>query len=75
VGEGEKKENIRFSTPIPIIVLILISRLKILRIHLLDLGIGHVVADARVKLIESFPLQLVVFLREVAGCGNGALEG
>jgi hypothetical protein len=71
-GRWGNGKDIRFSTPIPIIVFILISGLEILGIQLLDLGIGHVVADAGVQLVKGFPLQLVVFLGEVAGGCDGA---
>jgi hypothetical protein len=53
----------------------LISSLEILWIQILDLGIGHVVADAGVELIQGFPLQLVPFFGEVAGGGDGAPQG
>jgi hypothetical protein len=53
----------------------LIPSLEILGIHLLDLGVGHVVADAGVELVKRFPLKLVPFLRQVASGGDGALQG
>jgi hypothetical protein len=45
VKGGRKGKDLRFSTPIPIIVFILISGLEILGIQLLDLGICHVVTN------------------------------
>jgi hypothetical protein len=72
-GKGEK-EDVRFSSSIPIIVFILISGFEIFGVQLFDLGVGHVVADAGVKFVEGFPLELVPFLGEVAGGGDGALE-
>ena len=46
-GEG-KKEDVRFSSSIPIVVFILISGFEIFGIQLFDLGVGHVVADTGV---------------------------
>jgi len=71
----EGKGDIRFSTTISVVVLVLISGLEVFGIQLLDLSIGHVVANTRVQLIQGLPLQLVVFLRQVASGGDGAFEG
>lgn len=67
--------NARFAATVAVIVFVLISGLEIRGIFFLDLRIGHVVADARVEFIEGFPLELVPFLGEVCGCGDGALKG
>jgi hypothetical protein len=53
----------------------LISGFEIFGVQLFDFGVGHVVADARVEFVEGFPLELVPFFGEVAGGGDGALEG
>ena len=65
----------RFAAAVAVVVLVLISGFEIFRIQLFDLSVGHVVADSGVQLVEGFPLQLVVFLGEVASGGDGALEG
>lgn len=75
VGVEAGVGDLRFSASIPIVVFILITRLEILRVFLLDLSVGHVVADSGIKFVESLPLELVPFLGEVASCSNGALEG
>ena len=67
--------DVRFSTTIAVVVLVLVSSFEIFGIQLLDLSISHVVANTRVQLIQGLPLQLVVFLRQVASGGNGAFEG
>lgn len=51
--------TIGLSTPIPVIIFVLISRREILRIFLLDFTIRHPVAHARVQLVQSFPFELV----------------
>ncbi len=67
--------DVRFSATIAVVVLVLISGLEVFGIQLLDLSISHVVANTRVQLIQGLPLQLVVFLRQVASGGNCAFEG
>jgi hypothetical protein len=60
---------LRFTSTISIVVLVLVSCVKILGIFLFDLCICHVITDTRVKLVQRFPLQLVVLVREVfCGC-------
>lgn len=67
--------DLRFSTPVAIIVFILISGFEILGVFFLDLRVGHVITDAGVKFVKGLPLELVPFLGEVSGCGYGSLEG
>jgi hypothetical protein len=45
---GEMGKDIRFSTSVAVVVFILVSGFEIFGILVFDLGIGHVVADARV---------------------------
>lgn len=47
-GGRKDGKDVRFSTAVAVVVLILVSGFEILGILVLDLGVGHVVADARV---------------------------
>lgn len=74
-GEGRGVKNLRFAATIAVVVFIIIAGCEILRVLLLDFGVGHVVADTGIEFVEGLPLELVPFLGEVTGCGDGALEG
>jgi hypothetical protein len=68
------RAHLRFATTITVVVFILVSSSKVLRIIGSNLSIGHVVANTRVKLIKGLPLKLVPLLREMSGSCDSALE-
>ncbi len=70
----EESANTPFATPIPIIILIFISRLEIFGILRCDLRIRQVIAGPAIQLIQSFPLKLIPFLGQVSSSGDGALQ-
>ena len=69
------KDDLRFTTAISVIVLVVVTSVKILWILLLDLLVGHIIANTRVKFIKCLPLQLIVFLWEMASGCNSTLKG
>ena len=69
---------VRLPAAIPIVVLVLVARGKVLGILSGDLFVGHAVANARVELVEGLPLEFrvgVLGSREEARGANRAAEG
>jgi hypothetical protein len=51
---------VRLAAAVPVVVLVVVARRKVVGVAVLDLLVRQTVADARVKLVQRFPLQLVV---------------
>lgn len=69
---------IALAAPVPIIILVIISGPKILRVAIRNLLIRKPITDPRVELIEGLPLEFIVAFRgggEEAGGLDGAFEG
>ena len=53
---------IALATAITVIILVIITRLKVLRILVSDFLVSETVADTRIKLVQSLPFEFVVAL-------------
>lgn len=72
--EADDNVAVRLSGGIAIVVLVVVTRDKILGIPVFDFLVGQAIADTRVELVQRLPLQLVVMLRQPAGSGDGAFQ-
>lgn len=71
---AENEGYVRFTTTVTVVILVRISSFKIVRVGLLDLSIGHIITETRIKLIEGLPLELIPLAGEVTGSCDGALQ-
>lgn len=54
--EADDDVAVRLTPAVAVVVLVLITRSKVLGVLLLDFGVREAVADAGVELVECFPL-------------------
>lgn len=72
--EADDHIAVALATAVAVIVLILVARLEIFRVLIRNFLVRQPVADTSVEFIQRFPLELVVVLRQVTGCGDGAFQ-
>lgn len=75
--EADDDISVRLATAIAVVVFVLVSGRKVFGIPFRDLLVGQAIADPRVKLVERFPLELVVTHLgcQVASSLNRPLQG
>ena len=49
--------TVRLAAAVAVVVLVVVARAKVFRVLVLDLLVGHAVADARLELVERLPLE------------------
>lgn len=72
--QADDHVTVRLATTVSVVVFILITGRKVFGVAVFDFLVGQAIAHTGIQFIQRFPLQLVVVLREEAGCGNGTFQ-